>query len=183
MDNPIVGDIFDYLRTGHFINDNSNKEVEQVWFDYLDNPQNFEKTKTYFEPLYLTLEKGSGYFYLSKKGNVQSIQSKIETAFDWIDILDFFRTYNPTFGAGSVFEPAQIKVACSENVLLQEKLNRINKGKTTDLEKIQKLSTDLVSADFAILQPDAEQYKVLSAINYLDRLVNLINIQDDETIA
>jgi hypothetical protein len=181
MDNSTIGDIFDYLRNGHFINDNSNREDERIWFDYLDNPRNFEKVKAYFEQLNLILEKGNGYFYFSKQGNIQTIQSKIETAYKWIDIFDFFRTYDPIFDSGTTFELAKIKVACSEKVLLQEKLNRIEKRKMTDLEKIKQLADELVNADFAVLQPDGEQYKVLSSINYLDRLINLINIQEDAT--
>lgn len=177
----MLGEIFDYLRNAHFINDNSNDEAVRAMFDYLDNPKNFETAKIYFKPLNLILEKGNGYFYFSKISSLQSVESKIDTAYKWIDILDFFRTYNPAFGVGTTFRPSEIRVACINKNPLKTKLNRAKKGNATPIDKIKYLADELVKADFAILQPDGEQYKVLSAIDYLDRLINLIYIQDDET--
>lgn len=40
-------------------------------------------------------------------------------AYYWIDVLDLFKTYDETFGAGFRFQPEQILVEANINVMLQ----------------------------------------------------------------
>ena len=54
------------------------------------------------------------------------MEQKILRAYYWIDVLDFFKTYDETFGAGFRFQPEQqILVEANINVLLQNKLDGI----------------------------------------------------------
>lgn len=183
MNSTLLTQIFDYLRNGHILSEDSNEELHKSMFRYLDDKEHFEKARTYFEVLGIELESGEGYFYFSRPNQpISSIEKKIKTAYKWIDILDFFRTYDNTFGVGTTFEPAEIKIACNENIVLKEKLERVSgKSKGTPIEHIKSIANDLVKHDFAIPLFGGERYQVLSAIRYLDRLINLIHIRDDET--
>ena len=185
MNQELIGKVFDYLRMGHFISSNSNNAQEQLMFDFLDNATNFSAAQSYFKTINLRLEQGDGYFYFSKSDNIQNEEKKLQTAFKWIDILDFFKTYDPTFGAGTVFEPAEIKTECNSNIHLKNKLNSLKTKSSSNksLDKLNALAKELEDNDFAVLLPNGESYKVLSAINYLERLITLINIQEDETTA
>lgn len=48
-------------------------------------------------------------------------------AYYWIDVLDLFKTYDETFGAGFRFQPEQILVEANINVMLQNKLDGLRK--------------------------------------------------------
>ena len=48
-------------------------------------------------------------------------------AYYWIDVLDFFKTYDETFGPGFRFQPEQILVETNINMLLQNKLDGMRK--------------------------------------------------------
>lgn len=182
LNKPRMTQIFEYLRKGKFISDNTNEDEVLQLFDYLNDSDNFEAAKIHFDLLGITLEDGEGYFYFSRPNQpTASLENKIKTAHVWIDILDFFKTYDNDFGVGTIFEPADIKTEHKQSMLLREKLNRIGESGKSPIEQIKILADKLVSDDFAIVDKTKNEYKVLSAFRYLERLVNQIHIPEDET--
>ena len=101
----------------------------------------------------------------------------------WIDVLDFFKTYDETFGAGFRFQPEQILVEANINVLLQNKLDGIRKHfSDKDIRKdvLDNMIRLLTKESFIELENEkTNTYKVLTSWHYLEKLVDSINIFED----
>ena len=97
--------IFEYLQKGLFISSNSTSEEVRDMYN----------------------ERGNEYFFFSRIEPKATLEQKIMRAYYWIDVLDFFKTYDETFGPGFRFQPEQILVETNINMLLQNKLDGMRK--------------------------------------------------------
>ena len=111
------------------------------------------------------------------------LEQKILRAYYWIDVLDLFKTYDETFGPGYRFQPEQILVEANINVMLQNKLDGIRKhfsDKDVRKEVLDNMIRQLTRDSFLELENEKNNtYKVMSSWNYLERLIESINIYDD----
>ena len=90
--------IFEILSRGQFICSNSfDVEIKRL-YELLDEETNYENLYNYFREINFTLEKGDGFFYFSRVENRADLERKIKQSFKWIDLLDFFKTFDPSFG-------------------------------------------------------------------------------------
>lgn len=103
-----TSEIFKILSKGQFISSNSYDKTISTLYNVLDDEQNFENLYEYFLNINFILEKGDGYFYFSRPENKIDLENKIDTAFRWIDYVDFFKTFDNSFGAGYRFTPSEI---------------------------------------------------------------------------
>ena len=164
--------IFEYLQKGLFISSNSTSEevrdMYKIW-----RPT----------PLVRALERGNEYFFFSRIEPKATLEQKIMRAYYWIDVLDFFKTYDETFGPGFRFQPEQILVETNINMLLQNKLDGMRKhfsDKDIRKEVLENMIRQLTKDSF--LEQENEKtntYKVMSAWHYLERLIESINIYDE----
>ena len=152
--------IFEYLQKGLFISSNSTSEEVRDMYNEID--ENYESLYQYFSQINYTLERGNEYFFFSRIEPKATLEQKIMRAYYWIDVLDFFKTYDETFGPGFRFQPEQILVETNINMLLQNKLDQLTKDSFLEQEN-EKTNT----------------YKVMSAWHYLERLIESINIYDE----
>lgn len=173
--------IFDYLQKGLFISSNSTNEDVRDLYDIIDN--GFEALSIYFAQIGYTLERGNEYFYFSRTEPRVTLEQKILRAYYWIDVLDLFKTYDETFGPGYRFQPEQILVEANINVMLQNKLDGIRKhfsDKDVRKEVLDNMIRQLTRDSFLELENEKNNtYKVMSSWNYLERLIESINIYDD----
>ena len=100
--------IFEYLQKGLFISSNSTSEEVRDMYNEID--ENYESLYQYFSQINYTLERGNEYFFFSRIEPKATLEQKIMRAYYWIDVLDFFKTYDETFGPGFRFQPEQILV-------------------------------------------------------------------------
>ena len=100
--------IFEYMQKGQFICSNSTDIDLRDMYNMID--ENYESLYQYFSQINYTLERGNEYFYFSRTESKTTLEQKILRAYYWIDVLDFFKTYDETFGAGFRFQPEQILV-------------------------------------------------------------------------
>lgn len=114
--------IFEYMQKGQFICSNSTDIDLRDMYNMID--ENYESLYQYFSQINYTLERGNEFFYFSRTESKTTLEQKILRAYYWIDVLDFFKTYDETFGAGFRFQPEQILVEANINVLLQNKVRR-----------------------------------------------------------
>jgi hypothetical protein len=110
------------------------------------------------------------------------LESKIEAAFRWIDIIDFFKTFDNAFSAGYRFTPSDILVRTKTDAELETKLDGLKKY--TDKEKhkdiLDKIIKKLIDESFFEEENEiTQQYKVLNAFKYLEQLILAINIPDE----
>lgn len=175
--------IFEILSRGQFICSNSSDVEIKRLYELLDEETNYENVYNYFRQINFTLEKGDGFFYFSRVENRADLERKIKQSFKWIDLLDFFKTFDPSFGAGTRFVPSDILVQLNVNADLKTKLNALKqytpeKSKYSDI--LYKIVNEMRSDRFIELENElSEQYKVLSSFKYLEELVLSIQITDE----
>jgi len=185
-----TNEIFDYLTKGYFLSEDTNNNDLKALYKTVEN--NYDVLFDYFQRINFYLEgKETGYFYFSKREKEpnQNIENKIKTAYKWIDILDFLKTFgksrNENFSQGYVFSPTDIFNHCKINALLQDKLDELKKYTDLNLEKpmerIQKIVEILRKETFVDIQNEhKEDFKVLASFGYLENLISIINIKDEE---
>lgn len=184
-----TADIFERLSKGKFISEDSNDETLKNLYDVIDDEVNYGLLYEYFLCIGFYLEKGSGYYYFSQKEKNSDIEKKIERAYKWIDVLDFLKTYGKSvdapFTQGTIFSPHQIVEECKVNHVLAEKLEdlqRYTKSKGDKVfDRIQKIIDDLTKETFVeVHNKHTQEYKVVAAFSYLEKLVTSIHITEDE---
>ena len=117
-----TGEIFELLSKGQFICSNSSDIRISRLCEILDDPENFETLYDYFYSINFILEKGDEFYYFSRKNESKvDLERKLETACKWIDIIDFFKTFDNAFTSGYSFSPARIAVEISIQAVLKNK--------------------------------------------------------------
>ena len=173
--------LLDYLQKGQFICSNSCDETVRDMYEMIDD--NFEALSLYFLQIGYTLERGNEYFYFSRTEPRATLEQKILRAYYWIDVLDLFKTYDETFGAGCRFQPEQILVEANINVALQNKLDGMRKhfsDREVRKDVLDNIIRQLAKESFIELENEkSNTYKVLSAWHYLERLIESIQIFDE----
>jgi len=178
-------DIFEILSRGQFICSNSSDDTIRKLYTVLEDEETFSFLYDYFLNINFILEKGNEYFYFSRQETKVDLERKLEQAFKWIDILDFLKTFDNSFGAGYRFTPADILVRLNVDAELKSKLESFkkhNSNKDTHKEIIEDIILKPLEKDkFIELENEiTHQYKVLTAFNYLEQLVATITIIDEE---
>jgi len=175
--------IFEILSKGQFICSNSSDELIRKLYNVIDDEQIFEFLYEYFLNINFILERGNEYFYFSRMENKTDLERKIEQAFKWIDILDFLKTYDNSFGAGYRFSPSDILVKTKVDAELKTKLESLKKysaGKEKHLEIIEKILETLEKDKFIEMENTiTHQFKVLTSFHYLEQLVMTIHIPEE----
>src|SRR5699024_7404727 len=104
-------------------------------------------------------------------------------AFAWIDILDFFKTFDSSFDVGFRFSPSDVVNQLKNNADLKSKLDsfkKIGTDKKNYSERVKKIIEKLEKDNFIALENEiSETYKVLSSFNYLKDIVASINIPEE----
>jgi len=175
--------IFEILSKGQFICSNSSDEDIRKLYSVIDEEQNFDFLYQYFRNINFTLERGDEYYYFSRVETKVDLERKIDKAYKWIDILDFLKTFDNSFGAGFRFTPSDILVKLNVDAALKSKLEGLKKysgdrNKHSDI--IDKILDDLKKDRFVELENDiSHQYKALTSFKYLEQIVMAINISED----
>ena len=176
--------IYERLSRGEFLSvDSSDTSIRHL---YEDIEENFDDYADFFKEIGLQLEAGNGYFFFSRIGDgKQSIEQKLESFSKWLDYLDFLKCYNQSFTAGFQFRKSQLIEQISCDIELKEKAGHLFKkyGASSYQEIINKLLQEMESMGFAeCISEQDETYKVTSAFNYAEELVNMIQIANEDEI-
>ena len=173
-----TSEVFQRLSRGQFISSNSiDAETRAIYNDIEDNQQQYED---YFNQIDFQLSAGEGFYYFSRKESKVIVENKLQSLFSWIDYLDFFKTYDTTFGAGTQFNLAQIEIRLSTDLELKEKLSQLFADKSSNRDKIEALAQALVNMGFAEQVNEMEElYQVTSAFQYIEQIIMCININEE----
>ena len=177
-----TAEIFKILSKGQIINSNSSDMKIADLYRVIEDEQNYENLYDYFLNINFVLEKGNEYFYFSRPETKADLEKKIETAFKWIDIVDFFKTFRNDFGSGVRFSPSDILVQIKTDADLETKLEGLKKyaDKATQREIIDRILKILANDSFIEIENQiTQQYKVLASFNYLEQLILTINIPEE----
>ena len=175
-----TSEIFELLNKGQFICSNSSDDKLRKLYINID--ENFDQLYDYFININFILEKGDEYFMFTRKENKTDLERKLEAAFKWIDILDFFKTFDNSFGSGYRFTPSDILVKLSVDADLKIKLEGLKKyapGKEKHADILDKILDILTKDNFIDLENDiSTSYKALASFNYMEQLILSINIPE-----
>jgi len=175
--------IFEILSKGQFICSNCSDEDIRRLYTVIEEKENFDYLYDYFLQINFVLEQGDEYYYFSRTENKVDLERKIDQAFKWIDILDFLKTYDSSFGSGYRFIPSDILVKLNVDAELKSKLDglkRYSGGKDKYNEILDKILADLEKDRFIELENAiSQQYKVLASFKYLEQIVMAIHISEE----
>lgn len=168
-------EIFEILSKGGFISSNSVLAANRAYFDLIED--DFDAYLEYYGGVGFVLECGDGYYYFSRAEAKVNVVDKLSRFCDWIDRLDFLKTFNAAFASGFVFSKAKILERLSCDMELKDKASKLYSDKKTHSDVVDKLVDDLVKIGFVELENDIENlYKVTAAFHYLEELVNCLNV-------
>lgn len=181
-----TGEIFELLSKGQFICSNSSDSRISKLYDIIDDQENYETLYEYFLSINFILERGDEFYYFSRKDESKAdLERKLEAAFKWIDIVDFFKTFDNSFASGYSFSPSKVAVDISVDAVLKSKADGIRstlrlEEKTPYHEVVLKIVDSLCKDGYAEVENEIlKSYKVLASYKYLEDLINNINIPDE----
>ncbi|MCQ2147280.1 MAG: hypothetical protein MJZ16_07170 [Bacteroidales bacterium] len=172
--------IYDLLSRGAFLSvDSTDSEIKHLYNDIEENYSDYE---SYFLELGLHLEAGEGYYHFARTKEAKlNIELKLQSFAQWVDIIDFLKTYDIAFSVGFQFRSTSILERINLDVELKEKARKLFKKQNTNQEVVEKLINELTSMGFVenINEQDGT-YKVIAAFRYAENLVGLITIYNEE---
>lgn len=176
--------IYERLSRGEFLSvDSIDASTRHL---YEDIEENLEDYTDYFREIGLQLEAGNGYFYFSRIGeSKQSIEQKLDSFSKWLDYLDFLKCYNQSFTAGYQFRKSHMMEQISLDIEMKEKANHLFKkyGAESLVEIVNKLLQEMQSMGFAECVNELDEtYKVTSAFRYVEELVDIIQIANEDEV-
>lgn len=174
--------IYERMSRGGFLSfDSIDQEVKHL---YDDIEENFPDYETYFLELGFRLEAGDGYYYFARtQEGKQTIEQKLQSFAQWVDILDFLKTYDITFSTGFQFRSTHILERINLDVELRDKARKLFRKQNTNQEVVDKLVSELTSMGFAeIINEEDGTFKVTAAFRYAEEMVNLITIYNEEEV-
>lgn len=173
-----TNEVFQRLSKGQFLSSNSiDAETRAIYNDIEENQLEYEN---FFRQIDFQLSAGDGFYYFSRKEAKVVIENKLQSFFQWIDYLDFLKTFDTTFSAGSEFNLAQIEIRLSSDLELKEKLSRLFTDKPSNREKIEALAKALTDMGLAEQVSEAEgMYQVTSAFHYIEEIILCLNIDEE----
>lgn len=176
--------IYERLSRGEFLSvDSIDASTRHL---YEDIEENLEDYTDYFREIGLQLEAGNGYFYFSRIGeSKQSIEQKLDSFSKWLDYLDFLKCYNQSFTAGYQFRKSHLMEQISLDIEMKEKANHLFKkyGAESLVEIVNKLLQEMQSMGFAECVNELDEtYKVTSAFRYVEELVDIIQIANEDEV-
>lgn len=173
-----TSEVFARLSKGQFVSSNSiDPQVRAVYTDIEENQAEYE---SFFEQIDFQLAAGDGYYYFSRREAKVTTENKLRSLLPWIDYLDFLKTYDATFDAGTQFNSAQIEVRVASDIELKEKMSRLFPDKQSVRDKTEALVANLVNAGYAEEVNTIEgMYQVTNAFRYIQNLIDCINIDEE----
>jgi len=181
-----IGEIFDILSSGQFICSNSTDSRIEKLYEIIDDPDKYDILYDHFSAIGFILEKGNEFYYFSRKNESKAdLERKLEIACKWIDIMDFFETYDSAFGSGYNFTVQEISVKIKVDAVLKSKADGLRKvlkleDKIPYDEVLGKVVDNLCKEGFAEMENEVlKSYKILASIKYLEELVMNINIPNE----
>lgn len=174
-----VQQVFDRLSKGGFIySDSVDETTRRIYFDIDDCRDEYAD---YFSRIGFILEEGDQYYYFSRKESKNSITDRLKKFGHWVDVLDFLKAFDPSFGPGYTFMTADIIVGSDSDIELRDKAACLYDNRARHDEIAERLVEELSRQGFIeIIDDVARRYKVTAAYRYLEDMVSLIAFNDND---
>lgn len=177
-----VQQVFDRLSKGGFISSDSVDETTRRIFLDVDDCR--EEYEDYFSRLGFNLEEGNQYYYFSRRESKSSTADKLKKFGHWVDVLDFLKAWEPSFGPGFTFMTAELIVKIDSDIELRDKASTLYDNRARHDEIAVRMVEELTKQGFVEVIDDVSgRFKVTAAYRYLEEMVNLIAFNDNDESA
>jgi len=172
---PQTAEIFDRLSRGQFISANSQDDRQAGLYVLLSARE--EDFRAYFAPLGLDLQKGPGYFYLTRPDTRSALEDKAERMLRWIDWLDWLTRCYPQLAPGQRLELSALLEMTQQRAALRRQLRSLPlKGSlNSDEDRLLALLRTLEREGLAEQVSERPlAYRLLAALDYVIQLLQRI---------
>ncbi|MFT7004529.1 MAG: hypothetical protein ACJAWW_001892 [Sulfurimonas sp.] len=172
-----IDEVFKVLSKGVMISINSQKYLDIAKFLMID--ENFDELFDILKKLGFTLNGENGYFYISKKENMNEaeLSSFLNNHKNVLISIAILKQLFPYLDRGSILKQTDFIVHYKqkEDALLEQKFEYI--FKTKDLKDIVEKFFELLEKNYILEKKDSDskdEYLVLSAIEYYTKIVQSV---------
>ena len=172
-----IDEVFKVLSKGVMISINSQKYLDIANFLMID--ENFDELSDILKKLGFTLNGENGYFYISKKENMNEAElgSFLNNHKNILISIAILKQLFPYLERGSILKQTDFIVHYKqkEDALLEKKFEYI--FKTKDLMDVVERFFDLLEKNYIIEKKESDskdEYLVLSAIEYYTKIVQSV---------
>ena len=139
-----------------------------------------ENCRTYFEVFGFRLQRGDNcYYFTTQDEQPATLESKLDKMVRLVRLLDFFSTHVETFGEGQIFSASTLASRCNGDTKAERFLQEMGKGNNNQ-ERLDQLLQSLVRQGYlSDYDMNRQEYRVLSAINYILEFADRIEIQNE----
>jgi len=172
-----IDEVFKVLSKGVMISINSQKYLDIAKFLMID--ENFDELFDIMKKLGFTLNGENGYFYISKKENMNEAElvSFLNNHKNILISIAILKQLFPYLDRGHILKQTDFIVHYKqkEDALLEQKFEYI--FKTKDLKDIVERFFDLLEKNYILEKKDSDskdEYLVMSAIEYYTKIVQSV---------
>lgn len=137
----------------------------------------------FFETLGFRLKQSDNcYYFVADDEPAANQENKLEKMIRLVRVLDFLSTHIENFGEGQIFSASALAARCNNDPKAERFLQFAGKGGTTNADRLANILQALVRQGY-LSEYDAgrQEFRVLSAVNYLFEFIDRIKINDEET--
>jgi hypothetical protein len=179
---PVVRRLFSRLCKGDnlLLSRNGPPEDADLFEEIERTETNGEPCKRYFEVLGFRLQGGDNYYYFTADEEPQTnVEGKLDRMIKLVRLLDFFSTHVESFAEGQIFSATSLAARCNGDTRAERFLQEMGKG-FSNQERLDNILQELARRGYLSEYDTArQQYRVLSAINYLFDFADRIEIRDE----
>ena len=141
-----------------------------------------DKCVRYFEVLGFRLERSDNCYYFTAPDEPQvNLEMKLERMIRLVRLLDFFSTHVESFGEGQIFSASTLAARCNGDTKAERFLLEMGKG-ANNQERLDNLLQTMVRQGYlSDYDTNRQEYRILSAINYIFEFADRIQILNEGT--
>ena len=142
-----------------------------------------DSCREYFLVLGLCLRRGDNFFYFTAEDEpLITAESKLERMISLVRTLDFLSTHVEAFGEGVIFSATTLSARCTGDPRAERFLEERGKG-SNYAERLENMLQSLVRQGYlSEYDSQRQEYRVLSAINYLFEFADRIAIYEEDAV-
>lgn len=161
---------------------NGPKEDAEL-FEHIEADDESEKSyRSFFGTLGFYLQKSDNCYYFTTEDEPQStVESKLDKTIRLVRLLDFLSRNIENFGEGQIFSATALAARCNGDPKAERFLHSAAKSGATNADRLDGIIQSLMRQGYlSEYDPSRNDFKVLSAINYLWEFADRITILEEQ---
>jgi len=138
--------------------------------------------RTFFEALGFRLQKSDNCYYFTAQDEPQAnLETKLDQVIRLVRVLDFLSTHIENFGEGQIFSATTLAARCNNDPKAERFLQYAGRGEN-NADRLDSILQSLARRGYlSEYDTSRQEYRVLSAVNYLFEFADRIDIHGEPT--